>query len=272
MEHFLREDGIGLNGDYERALPGKSVSCHLHIKSLLTLAGMPWFAETFNILGGELSTDFVGEWEGRNRTAGDVITFALPFSAAIRGERVALNLLQRASSVATMTRKFVALAAPHGIAILDTRKTTPGLRMLEKYACRQGGGHNHRFHQCDMWMVKDNHKTFFGGIREAVAFFEKRQPLYTPIVVEVHTLDELDHVLKLADENGRVRHLMLDNFSSEQLQLALKKKTSAVTYEISGGITLDNIGDYLRDGVDAISIGSMTSFPPPVDISLKFTP
>ena len=270
VENFLREDGVGLNEFYQKSLPNDSVSCRLRIKSSLHLVGMPWFMETFNILGGKLPRTFYDGWEGTRRERGEVIEFLLPFSIAVGGERVALNLLRRASSIATETQKFVQLATPKGIAILDTRKTTPGLRVLEKYAVRQGGGLNHRFNQSDLWIIKDNHKNFFGGIEKAVAFFQKLYSFYTPIVVEIHSLDELERVLKLAQENTRIRHLMLDNFSPKQVREALALKTSTVTYEISGGVTVENIPDYLLEGVDGISIGSITSFPSPVDLSLSY--
>ena len=267
VENFLREDGALGGGTW----PQYSVSCRLLIKSPLRLAGTPWLVETFNALGGSLCTGFFQRWEGRDMELGEEIGFVLPFGPAILGERVALNLLRRASSIATATQKFVRMAAPKGIAILDTRKTTPGLRTLEKYAVRQGGGQNHRFHQGELWMVKDNHKSLFGGIREAVAFFEKCGSFYTPILVEIHTLDELEEALAIAAENKRVHHLMLDNFSPEQVAQALKLKNAPVTYEVSGGITLENIADYLLEGVDGISIGDITAFPPSVDMSLNIS-
>ena len=269
VESFLREDGVGPGTPCWNSLPRDKVSCRLNIKSPLRLAGMPWLAETFNVLGAEIPPHFFDSWEGTDRERGEVIRFPLPFSAAICGERVALNLLQRASSIATLTRRFVRLADPRGIAILDTRKTTPGLRALEKYAVVRGGGQNHRFHQRDLWMVKDNHKNFWGGVEGAVAFFEKTASFYAPILVEVHTQSELEQVLKMAGVNGRIRHLMLDNFTPEQVAAAVKLKVPSVTYEVSGGITLENISDYLLEGVDAISVGNLTSFPPPVDISMK---
>ena len=271
MENFLREDGVSPDGIVHCSFPEKPVSCRLNIKSSLRLAGTPWFAATFNAIGkAVLSPDFFERWEGGDMEPGDGIEFSLPFRQAILGERVALNLLRRASSVATITRKFVRLAAPKGIAILDTRKTTPGLRTLEKYAIRQGGAQNHRFHQGDMWMIKDNHKSFFGGIEGAVKFFQKLGSFYTPILMEIHDLDELDQALKIAKKNRNLRHLMLDNFSPEQVAQALSLKTSDVTYEISGGISLENMAGYLQKGVDGISIGDLTAFPSAVDMSLKF--
>ena len=270
IEKFLEEDAAQHNETYRRSLPGDPVSCRLHIKSPLRLAGMPWFEETFRFLGADIPPHFFMQWEGADKTIDDTIDFSLPFSAALQGERTALNLLSRASSVATHTAQFVQLAAPHGIPILDTRKTTPGLRRLEKYAVQQGGGQNHRFHQGDLWMVKDNHKNFFGGIENAVKFFEYQGSFYTPLLVEIHTLDELAETVELAKRHPRIRHVMLDNFSPEQLNSALAMKPPSLTYEISGGITLDNISNYLLKGVDGVSIGSLTAFPPHVDLSLKY--
>ena len=261
VEYFLQEDGASA-----QSWPDEPVPCRLNIKSPLLLAGMPWFGETFKALGGEIPLGAMSRWEGREMGPGEVIEFTLPFGVAIGGERVALNLLRRASSIATATRKLVQMATPKGIAILDTRKTTPGLRALEKYAVKKGGGQNHRFHQRDLWMIKDNHKSFFGGISEAVAFFEKQGAFYTPILVEIHTLDELEEALKL----GSIRHFMLDNFSPEDVARAVMLKTSSITYEVSGGITSENIVGYLMEGVDGISIGDITAFPPGVDLSLKF--
>ena len=267
---FLQEDSVGQNAAYQSALPSTPVSCQLRIKSPLMLVGMPWFEETFRLLGADIPSGHLQQWEGTSQTPGKIITFELPFSAALQGERVALNLLRRASSVATHTAQFVQLARPLGIAILDTRKTTPGLRSLEKYAVQRGGGQNHRFHQNDLWMIKDNHKNFFGGIEHAVKFFEGQGAFYTPILVEIHTIEELAETVKLAASHPRIRHLMLDNFSPEQIREALPLKPPALTYEVSGGITLENIADYLIRGVDGISIGNLTAFPPGVDISLKY--
>ena len=189
---------------------------------------------------------------------------ALPFALAISGERVALNLLQRASSIATLTRRLVDKAQRRGIAILDTRKCTPGLRQLEKYAVYQGGGSNHRRGQTDAWMVKDNHKAFFGGLTPAVDFFRKQRAFYTPLIVEIDELSEIGEAVDLG-----IKHLMLDNFTPSQIHQALREKPRGVSFEVSGGITLDNIDHYLIEGLDAISLGGLTSAPPPVDISFK---
>lgn len=262
---FLHEDDLARHALSIGALSSEPVKCQLKIKSDLVLAGTPWFKATFNCLGAQLSADFLNNLEGKNINQGEIITFTLPFAVALTGERVALNLLARASSVATYTKKFVDKVHGSGVKILDTRKTTPGLRALEKYAVVKGGGHNHRYGPSDMWMVKDNHKTFFGGVVPAVKHFRNLGASYTPIEVEVHDLKELEEVLKLG-----IKHVMLDNFSPDEVKQALKVKEDGVTYEVSGGITLNTIAGYIIEGVDAISIGLLTYGAPPVDISLKY--
>jgi nicotinate-nucleotide pyrophosphorylase (carboxylating) len=154
----------------------------------------------------------------------------------------------------------------YNIAILDTRKTLPGYRAFDKYAVRAGGGQNHRFGQADVWMAKDNHKAFFGGLRGAIDFFKSMGSFYAPVVVEIHDLAELKEAVKLG-----VRHVMLDNFSPTEVQAAIAEKSEGMTYEISGGITLESIEKYLIKGVDAISVGSLTYGAPPVDISFKYS-
>ena len=265
IKAFLLEDGLEINQTYLKSLPGDEVSVQLKIKSPLVLAGLPWFIDIFNFLGAKLDGDSILAYEGLHYSKEDEISLILPFNVAITGERVALNLLQRASSIATYTQKFVTAVKNTGITILDTRKTTPGLRSLEKYAVTVGGGQNHRFGQNDLWMVKDNHKTFFGGVARAVHFFQKLSSYYHPILVEVHSLDELEEVLCLS----QVKHIILDNFSPNDIKKAIELKKNAVTYEVSGGITLDNIKHYLLEGINCISIGVLTSYPPKVDISLK---
>lgn len=267
MEYFFSEDDLSRNHSYITELPNDSVNCSLKIKDDMTLSGLPYFVAAFNFLGADLGWNTFREFEGKVFSKSDKceISFKLPFSLALTGERIALNLLQRSSSIATFTNKFTSLANEKGIKILDTRKTTPGLRGLEKYSVRIGGGFNHRLGQSDVWMVKDNHKTFFGGVREAVEYFRNMKGFYTPIEVEIHDIDEL----KVAFDLG-IKHLMLDNFTPEQIKEAVLIKKEGVTYEASGGITLNTIESYLIDGLDAISIGSITYGAPSVDLSLKY--
>ena len=266
FELFFKEDDLNRNFSYISSLPSDLVNCKIHIKDDMILAGLPFFFETFNYLkDGIINYESLLEYEGRSfqKSENKIIEFALPFNIALSGERIALNLLQRSSSIATFTSKFTQKAGE--IKILDTRKTTPGLRFIEKYGVRLGGGYNHRFGQTDAWMVKDNHKNFFGGVKGAIEFFKNQRTMYQPIIVEIHDLAELKEVAGLG-----VRHFMLDNFRPDQIKEAVRFKQADMTYEVSGGINLENLGDYLIVGVDAISSGSLTYAAPPVDISLKY--
>lgn len=266
IEQWLREDDLARNFYYFNNLPNDPVHLQLKIKSPLILSGTDFFAATFESLGAEVDFSFLSDFEGKKLDP-MVIHFPMPipFAIAVTGERLALNLIQTASSISTWTRKHVELAAHKGIKILDTRKTTPGLRVLEKYAVRVGGGFNHRFGQVDSWMIKDNHKTCLGGLKEAWNFFINQGAFYNNIVVEIHSLNELQEALNLG-----CRHVMLDNFSPDQILEAIKIKPNNVTYEVSGGIKFENLEDYLIDGVDSISMGSLIYSAPRVDLSLKF--
>ena len=264
LKRFFDEDNLQGNAYYLQELPETVVECQLKIKSDLVLCGLPYFVEGFNYLGANLDYKILKKYEGKFFSKGEIISFSLPFSIALTGERIALNLLQRASAVATITSQFVQKAAPHNIRILDTRKTTPGLRSLEKYAVRVGGGFNHRFSQADVWMIKDNHKTFFGGLKPAWDFFQKMQTHYQGIIVEIHSIEEL----KLAVDLG-VKHIMLDNFSLEDIKKAGLLKKAGMTFEISGGVTINNCEQYFVDGIDAVSIGALTHSAPHVDLSMK---
>lgn len=266
IENFYQEDDLSRNLFYQESLPLDLVECSLKIKSPLILSGLPWLEASFQYLDESfaLSSEIKSQ-EGSRKNEGDVINFKLPFNVALNGERIALNLLSHGSSIATYTNEFVSKASAKGIKILDTRKTTPGLRSLEKYSVRIGGGVNHRLGQTDLWMVKDNHKKFFGGLTPAVSFFESVGSFYNDIEVEIHDLNELSEALELG-----VRHLMLDNFSPEDIKKSVEMKKENVTYEVSGGINLNTLDNFLIEGVDAISVGRITYGAPPVDISLKY--
>jgi nicotinate-nucleotide pyrophosphorylase (carboxylating) len=263
---LLKEDDLGKNLQYQLRLPQDPVSCELRVKEDCLLSGLPFFYQVFKCLGADIA-NYPKELEGMRVKKGDVLLddLKLPFSMALTGERLALNLLQRSSSISTLTAKFVEKARKYNIEILDTRKTTPGLRFLEKYAVVVGGGKNHRLGQTDMWMIKDNHKTFFGGVTGAYNFFKSVGSFYNPLLLEVHEESEIAEGKKLG-----IKHFMLDNFSSTQFKSILKLKESGMTYEISGGVTLDNIDNYLIEGIDAISIGALTHSVPVVDLSFKY--
>ena len=186
---FFAEDDLQGNAFYLSQLPTDTVECLLKIKSDVRLSGLPYFVGAFNFLGATLDYNDFKKYEGMNFKKGEVITFKLPFAIALTGERIALNLLQQATRISTFTEKFVKLSEGTNTKILDTRKTTPGLRQLEKYAVRIGGAHNHRFSQADAWMIKDNHKTFFGGLPGAWKYFQSMQTINQNIILEIHSLE-----------------------------------------------------------------------------------
>jgi nicotinate-nucleotide pyrophosphorylase (carboxylating) len=266
IENWLQEDDLSRNFHYTRSLPKHPVKLTLKVKSSLVLAGTDYFAATFLALGSTIDFSFLTSMEGQKLSQMEIeFPETLPFNIAVTGERLALNLLQHASSIATWTEKHSEIAKPLGIKVLDTRKTTPGLRSLEKYAVRVGGGFNHRMGQVDAWMIKDNHKSSLGGLAKAWKFFQEQGAFYSNTIVEIHNLEELQEAISLG-----CRHLLLDNFTPEQIQKATKMKKEGMTFEVSGGINLSTLHQFLLPGVDALSLGSLTYSAPRVDLSLKF--
>jgi nicotinate-nucleotide pyrophosphorylase (carboxylating) len=190
-----------------------------------------------------------------------------PGRAILSGERVALNFLQRMSGVATATRRFVDAVRDTRAVILDTRKTAPGLRALDKWAVRLGGGRNHRLGLYDMVLIKDNHIAAVGSITEAVARVRARDVRRRAIEVEVTTLDELRETLALG-----VDRILLDNMSCDQLRQAVQITAGRVPLEASGGVTLDTVAAIAATGVDFISTGAITHSVKALDISLDLDP
>ena len=191
-----------------------------------------------------------------------------PERSILMVERVLLNFMQRLSGIATLTRKYVDAVHGTGCTILDTRKTTPTLRALEKWAVRIGGGGNHRHGLYDMILIKDNHHDMAGGIAhamEAARAYLERTGLSLPIEVEVRGLDELELVLR----NGGVQRVMLDNFSPVVLRKAVELVSRRFETEASGGISLDTVRAFAETGVDFISVGALTHSAPSLDLSLK---
>lgn len=182
----------------------------------------------------------------------------------LSGERTALNFMQRMSGVATKTAEYVHAIEGTGAKILDTRKTIPGWRELDKYAVRTGGGNNHRKGLYDMAMIKDNHIAAAGGIREAIRFCKEYIPKDIPIEVEADSLQDVIEIL----ECGNVQRILFDNFTIEQTKAAVALVNGSVETESSGNITLHTIRDYALTGVDYISVGAITHSAPALDISL----
>jgi nicotinate-nucleotide pyrophosphorylase (carboxylating) len=202
--------------------------------------------------------DVVAEVEGSGR-------------AILSGERTALNFLQRMSGIATLTRRYVEAVAGTGAVILDTRKTAPGLRLLDKWAVRLGGGQNHRMGLYDMVLIKDNHIAAAGGITEAVERVQQERRPVAPelnsgasIEVEVKNLDELEEALALG-----VERIMLDNMDLATMRQAVKVTAGRVELEASGGVTLETVAAIAATGVDYISVGALTHSPRALDISLE---
>lgn len=268
LERFFAEDDLARNLTYALRLPSDNVKCQLKIKDDMILAGLPIFFESFNFLLKEnINYEKFLEFEGKKFFKKDnhQIEFELPFNVALTAERIALNLLQKTSSIATQTNKLVEVAKKHNIKILDTRKTTPGHRAFEKYAVEVGGGFNHRLGQSDVWMIKDNHKNFFGGLKNAYDFFKSMHGFYIPVIAEIHSMSELELAIELS-----IKHIMLDNFEPSEILEAVKIKQNDMTFEVSGGVRLENLEQFCINGVDAISVGSITYDAPAVDLSLKY--
>jgi nicotinate-nucleotide pyrophosphorylase (carboxylating) len=190
-----------------------------------------------------------------------------PARAVLTGERVALNFLQRMSGIASLTRRFVEAARGSRAIILDTRKTAPGLRALDKWAVRLGGGQNHRMGLYDMVLIKDNHIAAVGSITEAVARVRAGDPRHRPIEVEVTSLAELAEALALG-----VDRIMLDNMGHEQMREAVRIAAGRIPLEASGGVRLETVAAIAATGVDFISAGAITHSIAALDISLDLDP
>ncbi|GAW40433.1 Nicotinate-nucleotide pyrophosphorylase [carboxylating] [Brevundimonas sp. SH203] len=188
--------------------------------------------------------------------------------AFLSAERTALNLVGRLSGVATLTQAYVQAVAGTAARIADTRKTTPGLRALEKHAVACGGGMNHRFGLDDAILIKDNHVAVCGGVAEAVRRARAFAPHLMKVEVEVDGLDQLDAVLALIDEGAAPDVVMLDNFSLADLRTAVGRVAGRIVLEASGGVDLTTVRAIAETGVDVISVGALTHSAPVLDIGL----
>ncbi|ACQ81019.1 nicotinate-nucleotide pyrophosphorylase [Beutenbergia cavernae DSM 12333] len=187
-----------------------------------------------------------------------------PARAVLRAERVALNLLQRMCGIATLTRRYVDAVAGTAARVTDTRKTTPGLRALERHAVRCGGGHNHRFSLSDAVLAKDNHLALAGDITAVLVRARAALPHTTHIEVEVDRLDQIEPVLA----SGVVGTVMLDNFSLEDLRAGVALIAGRALVEASGGITLEDVAAVAATGVDLVSVGALTHSARALDLGL----
>ncbi len=240
------------------------------VKQTGVAAGVETAAEVFLRVDPTLDVKVVAASGSRVLKGATVLEIEGPVRSILTAERVALNFVQRLSGVATLTRRFVDAAGKHKARILDTRKTTPGLRALEKAAVVAGGGCNHRFGLYDMVMIKDNHLLAAGqtaSLQEAVSVFRAAHP---GIRVELEA-DTLQQVREFVTIVG-VDVILLDNMSTGEMREAVRLRTDAVQFEASGGVTLETIGAIAATGVDFISIGALTHSAAALDYSLELLP
>ncbi|MDN5287652.1 MAG: hypothetical protein JWR38_3926 [Mucilaginibacter sp.] len=273
IHHFITEalkEDVG-DGDHTSlsTIPAGTIGkAKLLVKDEGILAGIELAVEIFNVVDAGLKVNIFLN-DGAAVKPKD-IAFEVEGSAQsiLIAERLVLNCMQRMSGIATVTHKIVDLLEGTNAKVLDTRKTTPGLRYLEKWAVRIGGGVNHRFGLYDMILIKDNHVDYAGGIRQAI---ERANQYLTDhhkklaIEIEVRNLEELDQVLQA----GQVNRILLDNFSFTDLRQAVNIIQGRFITEASGGITIDNIREYAMCGVDYISVGALTHSIKSLDLSLK---
>ena len=236
-------------------------------KQPLVVAGFPVAEEVFRMLQPDYRWDAVIS-DGMEVPAGQPLARVEGRAATLlSGERVALNFLQRLSGVATLTRKYKDQLAGLKTELLDTRKTTPGLRILEKYAVRMGGGTNHRMGLDDGILIKNNHIAIAGGIGAAVESVNRDKPAGMPIEVEVRTRLELEEAIAAGAEIA-----LLDNMVPEEVAECVGLARGRVLLEVSGGVRLDNIRAYAETGVDRISVGALTHSAAAVDINFLIEP
>ncbi len=269
LDNAIRED-LG-DGDHtsEACIPEETLgTAHLLIKDHGILAGVDIARKVFEMIDPDISMD-IKVHDGEVVRPG-IIVFEVSGRARsiLLAERLALNIMQHMSGIATQTKKFVDQVNGLKAKILDTRKTTPGMRFLDKAAVRIGGGENHRMGLYDMIMIKDNHIDYLGSLEKAIDavhdYFNKTGRSMK-IVIEARDLGSVDHILA----RGGVDRIMLDNFSLEDTRTAVERIKGRFETESSGGITLDNVRAYALCGVDYISVGALTHQIKSLDMSLK---
>ncbi|WP_243315249.1 carboxylating nicotinate-nucleotide diphosphorylase [Geothrix paludis] len=267
LRAFLREDW-GTQDWTTASVPDRPMTAKVVAKEDLVLAGLPVAVEVLRITCPNLNADLARHDGQRVSAQTEVMRLRGSSHGILLAERVVLNLLQRLSGTATLTRKFVDAVEGTGARILDTRKTTPGLKLLEKYAVRCGGAVNHRLTLGDGVLLKENHLAAAGGVRAAVEAARRVAPNLVKIEVEVETLGQLKACLDLPDVDG----VLLDHMSLDQMReaVALRDRSGRRLFlEASGNITLERARAVAETGVDFLSVGALTHSAPAVDLSLR---
>ncbi len=266
--HIALEEDIGPGDVTSSSIisPSEHLTGEFLVKDSGIIAGLDVMGEVFAQVDENIVYTSLME-EGSAVSPGDVVAHVEGDGPGITiAERTALNFLQRMSGIATATRRYVDAVAGTGTRILDTRKTAPGLRALDKLAVRLGGGTNHRHGLYDMVLIKDNHILAAGSITEAVERVREDVDGDLLIEVEVESLEQLQEALAL-----KVDRVMLDNMDTEKMHEAVEVATGDVELEASGGITLENVAQVAATGVDYISVGALTHSVEALDISLDIT-
>jgi nicotinate-nucleotide pyrophosphorylase (carboxylating) len=263
LRRALREDASRKDITTKTLIPLRTQAwAALIAKEPLVLCGLPLFTRTLKLQDPRLKAKSYFAEGARVPKGKRVAEIYGPARSLLAAERVALNFLQRLSGIATLTRAFVEKVRGTGVKILDTRKTTPGLRILERYAVRTGGGHNHRFDLSGTIMVKDNHKSLV-TLPTILKKIQKRRGKNSTII-EVETLEEVQEALRF-----QAGYLQLDNMSLKKIREVVGQVAGRAKLEATGGINLKNVGAVARTGVDFISIGALTHSAPSVDFSLE---
>jgi nicotinate-nucleotide pyrophosphorylase (carboxylating) len=232
-------------------------------KEDLVVCGLAIAAEVFRRVDSGLKVTLLTRDGEFVRRGADVLRVEGPTAALLAAERTALNFLQRLSGIATQTRRHVEAVKHTGVRLVDTRKTTPGWRALEKYAVRMGGGHNHRMSLRDLVLIKDNHIAAAGSLTAAVARCRRAAPRGMKIEVEAKTLAEVREAVA-----ARADIILLDNMTPARIRAAVKLIAQRATVEVSGGVRFETLRRFALPGVDLISIGALTHSVPSADLSL----
>jgi nicotinate-nucleotide pyrophosphorylase (carboxylating) len=261
----LAED-VG-SGDWTAQLTPAATQARASVvcRGAATIAGQPWFDAVFRQLDAGVRIDWQVAEGSRNPPGTTLCRMTGPARALLTGERTALNFLQTLSAVATATRTYVDAVAGTRAAIVDTRKTLPGLRVAQKYAVTAGGGRNHRMGLYDAILIKENHIAAAGGVSAAMAAAHKIARAEVWIQIEVETHDQLREALAAG-----ATMILLDNMSVAQMREAVAISAGRAQLEASGGITLHTVRDIAETGVDRISIGALTKDIQAVDLSMRF--
>ncbi|MCF6181475.1 carboxylating nicotinate-nucleotide diphosphorylase [Lutibacter sp.] len=269
IKNAIRED-VG-DGDFSSlaCIPATAKGkAKLLVKEAGIIAGVQLAVKIFKSIDKDLKVEIFIE-DGEQVAVGDIVFYVAGSSQSIlKAERLVLNAMQRMSAIATKTKQFAKILQGTTTKILDTRKTTPGIRALEKWAVKIGGGENHRFALYDMIMLKDNHIDFAGGITSAITKTKKyltKNNLDLKIIVEARNLKEIKEILN----NDGVYRILIDNFNFEDTKKAVKLIGNKCLTESSGGITLKTAKEYANCGVDFISSGALTHSVYNMDLSLK---